>query len=137
MEVLANIPVKLELEEVIKKLRLRHRNESVEKSIQELIELARPIARPKAVYKVAEVDNRNGDSLHINGVRFSSRVLRINLDKAAKVYPYVVTCGRELDEIKIPSHEYMRSYFWDQIKEMVVRSSLYYLQDYLKQRYEC
>ena len=135
MEILNNVPVKLDLEAVLKRMHVRSKNESIEKGVQELIEMARPIARPKAVYKVAYVENKNGDSLDIGGVRFTSRVLRVNLDKVERVFPYVVTCGRELDEIDIPSQEFMKSYFLDQVKETVLILARRYLEDYIRKNY--
>jgi hypothetical protein len=137
MEVLDNIPIKLDFEVVSKKLRLRNKNENVEKIIRELIETSRSLAKPKAVFEISRVENKCGDSVDIGGVRFTSHVLRVNLDKAERVYPYVVTCGRELDEIKIPPQEVMKCYFLDQIKELVVRSALNYLHDYLKKNHAC
>ncbi len=135
MEVLNSIPVRLTLEEVLKKLRLRKENKFIERSAQELIEIVRPIARPKAIYEISYVDNKNEDSLYINGVRFTSRVLRVNLDKVGRVFPYVVTCGRELDEIDIPSHELMKCYLLDQIKETVLVLARSYLEDYVTRNY--
>jgi hypothetical protein len=137
MEVLDSIPVKLELETVLEKLRLKSKGEEIAKTIQELVDMARPVARPKAVYEVSKVENRNGESLDIHGVKFTSRVLRVNLDKIDTVYPYVVTCGRELDAINFPTSELMKAYFWDQIKEIVMRQALYYAHDYIKERREC
>ena len=137
MEVLDNIPVKLDFEVVSKKLRLRNKNEDVEKIIQELIETSRSLAKPKAVFEISRVENKRGDSLDIGGVTFTSHVLRVNLDKVDKVFPYVVTCGRELDEIKIPPQQIMKNYFLDQIKELVVRSALNYLADYLRKNHSC
>lgn len=137
MEVLDNIPVKLDFEVVSKKLRLRNKNEDVENIIQELIETSRSVGKPKAVFEISRVENKCGDSLDIGGVTFTSHVLRVNLDKVDKVFPYVVTCGRELDEIKIPPQQIMKSYFLDQIKELVVRSALNYLADYLRKNHSC
>jgi len=135
MEVLDNIPVKLDLEVVSKRMRLRSKNEGMIESIRELLELAGSVAKPKAVYEVSYVENKNGDSLEIGGVKFTSRVLRVNLDKVERVFPYVVTCGRELDEVDIPSHEFMKSYLMDQIKETAVVLARQYLEDYLKKQY--
>ena len=135
MEILNNIPVQLDLAKVLKKLRQRNRNEEIEKSVQELIEIARPIARPKAIYEVSYVDNKSEDSVDIGGIRFTSRVLRINLDKVERVFPYVITCGRELDEINIPSEEIMKSYLLDQVKETVLTLARKYFEDYLKEKY--
>lgn len=135
MEVLNNIPVKLDLEAVFKQMHVRNKSESMRKSIQELIEIARLIAKPKAIYEVSYVDNKNEDSLDIGGVRFTSRVLRVNLDKVGRVFPFVVTCGRELDEIVFPSHEFIKSYYLDQIKETVLVLAMSYLEDYLRKKY--
>ena len=135
MEVLNSIPVKLDLEAVFKQMHVRNKRESMAKSIQELIEIARPIAKPKAIYEVSYVDNKNEDSLDIGGVRFTSRVLRVNLDKVERVFPHVATCGRELDEIDFPSREFIKSYYLDQIKETVLVLAMSYLEDYLRKKY--
>ena len=137
MEVLDNIPVKVGLNDVFKKTRIRSRNEVYEEVIQELLDLINPIAKPKAVYDISRVDNKQGDSLDIGGVRFTSHVLRVNLDKVEKVYPYVATCGREIDEIEIPQHEIMKYYFMDQIKEIVARSALSYIQEHIRSNHAC
>ncbi len=137
MEVLDNIPVELDLEAAFKKLNMKNKNADVEKIVSELVDMARSVARPKAVFEISGVDNKNGDSLRIHGVTFTSRVLRVNLDKLETVYPYVVTCGRELDAINFPTDELLKAFFWDQIKEVVMRHALYYLHDYIRERREC
>ncbi|GAJ04396.1 unnamed protein product [marine sediment metagenome] len=59
MEVLNSIPVRLEPEEVLRKLRLRKVNEDMERKVQELIEAVHLVVRPKAVYEVSYVDNNS------------------------------------------------------------------------------
>jgi hypothetical protein len=135
MEVLNSIPVKLDLEAVLKRMHVRSKTETIVNNVQELIEIVRPIAKPKAIYEVSYVENKNEDSLDIGGVRFTSRVLRVNLDKVERVFPYIVTCGRELDEIDFPPDEFIKSYYLDQIKETVLISARSYLEDYLKRNY--
>lgn len=135
MEVLNSIPFRLDTLEVLKRLRLRKENKDMERMVQELLDIVHPIAKPKAVYRVSYVDNKNGDSLYIDGVKFTSRVLRVNLDKVGRVFPYVATCGRELDEIAVPADDYMKYYCLDTIKEMVLSSARSYLQDYLTRNY--
>lgn len=137
MEVLDNIPVKIELDAVLKKLRLKNRNEDIMNTLAELVEIANTTARPKAVFEIATIENKNGDTVTIKGVEFTSHVLRVNLDQAEEVFPYVATCGRELDAINISTSEMMRFYFMDQIKELVTREALNYLHDYLKERHAC
>ena len=135
MEVLDSIPFRLDVETVLKQLHQDKGNKYIGAIVQELIEIVYPIAKPKAVYKVSYVENRNGDSLYIDGVEFTSRVLRVNLDKVARVFPYVATCGRELDEITVSSDDYMKYYCLDVIKEMTLRSAISYLTDYLTRNY--
>lgn len=135
MEVLDSIPFTLDTKSVFKHLRLRRETERMERVVQELIEIVRPVAKPKAVYEVSCVDNKDEDSLYIGGVKFTSRVLRVNLDKVERVFPYVATCGRELDEVTVPSDDFMKYYCFDAIKEMAVRSAHSYLQDYLTRNY--
>jgi hypothetical protein len=135
MEVLRDIPIDLEFGKVLKRMHVREGSHYTEKIARELIDIVRPIARPKAVYEVCYVENRNKDSLEIGGVRFTSRLLRVNLDKIVRVFPYIATCGRELDEIAIPPKDLMTGYCLDVIKGMTLRSAISYLESYLKRRY--
>ena len=116
-------------------MHLQRGGKYIEKSVQELIEIVRPVAKPKAIYEVSYVDNKNGDSLYIDGVKFTSSVLRVNLDKVERVFPYVATCGRELDEIAVPSDDFMKCYYLDTIKGMVLGLAVSYLKDYLTRNY--
>ncbi len=135
MEVLNSIPIDIDLEAVLRRMQVRNRSESIVKNVEEMLEVARPIAKPKAVYDVVYVDNKNGDSLEVGGVKFTSRVLRVNLDKVERVFPYVVTCGKELDGIDIQSGDFIKGYYLDQIKETVLVLARKYLEEHLKRSY--
>ena len=135
MEVFNSIPVDLEPNKVLKFMHMRNSNQQVERMVQELVEVARSIAKPKAVYKVSYVDDKDGDTVTIDGVRFTSRVLRINLDQVERVFPYIATCGTELEEIAVPSSDVMKSFCFDAIKTMVLRSAITYFSNRLTKRY--
>ena len=137
MKVIDNIPVNLELDDVVKKTRIRSMNDGFKDIINELLDMARPIAKPKALFEISRVENRRGDSLEIGGRKFTSHILRVNLDKIDTVFPYIVTCGREVDEIEIPEHQLMKYYFMDQIKEIIMRSALGCLLDHIRNNYAC
>lgn len=136
MIVLDNIPVKIGLNDVVKKTRIRNMNEDFANVIQELLDMIHTIAKPKAIYEISKIDNKRGDSLDIGGVRFTSHILRVNLDKVGEVYPHVATCGTEIDEI-VPHHDVMRYYFMDQIKEIVSSLALNYLQEHIRSNHDC
>ena len=138
MEVFNSIPVDLEPDKVLKFMHIRGDNqqiERVEKMVQELIEVTRSVAKPKVVYKVSYVDDKDGDTVTIDGVRFTSRVLRINLDQVERVFPYIATCGTELEEIAVPSSDVMKSFCFEEIKIMVLRSATTYFSIHLTERY--
>ena len=135
MEVFNSIPVDLEPDKVLKFMRMRSGNQQVERMVQELVEVARSIAKPKVVYKVSYVDDRDGDTVTIDGVKFTSRVLRINLDQVERVFPYIATCGTELGEIAVPSNDVMKSFCFEEIKIMVLRSAVAYLSNHLTEHY--
>ena len=136
MEILSDIPVSLDTGKVLERMNIRKKSEDMEKGIQELIEVVLPIARPKVIYQVSYVDNKAEDSVEVDGVRFTSRVLRDNLGEVGRVFPFVATCGRELDEIDIPADKFMKCYYLDQIKEVVLELAMSYLEEHLTRKYE-
>ncbi len=135
IEVLDKIPFELNSEQILKSLRLRKITSHVEGIVRNLTDAATPIARPKAVYKVSYVDKKKEDSLEIDGVEFTSRVLRINLENLNRVFPYVATCGRDLETIEIPSDEPMMSFCLEAIKMSALTAARFYLFDHLEKKY--
>jgi len=135
MEVFNSIPVDLEPDKVLKFMRMRSGNQQVERMVQELVEVTRSIAKPKVVYKVSYVDDKDGDTVTIDGVRFTSRLLRINLDQVERVFPYIATCGTELEEVAIPSNDVMKSFCFDAIKTIVLRLAVDYVSNHLIEYY--
>jgi len=51
MEVFNSIPVDLELGKVLKSIRIRDSNQQLERMVQELVEVARSVAKPKSSIK--------------------------------------------------------------------------------------
>lgn len=134
-EVLDNIPFNVQIEDVLKGMRLRHHNPQLEKMTSELLEQARALARPKAIYKVARVEHIDENSVNIDGITFTSKALVKNLEKEYRAFPCVCTCGRELDAIKIPAGEAMRAFCFDTIKNYALYISIQYVAEYIKKRY--
>ncbi len=135
MEVFNSIPVDLEPSKVSKFIHMRSGNQQVERMVQELVEVTCSIAKPKVVYRVSYVDDKDGDTVTIDSVRFTGRLLRINLDQVERVFPYIATCGTELGEIAIPSNDVMKSFCFEEIKIIVLRSAVNYLSNHLAEHY--
>jgi hypothetical protein len=134
MKILANIPFELDIEVLKKKFHIKS-NCGYEQCLEDIIQAVREVGNPKAVLKESYIDSRIGDSVIIDNVRFTGKVLRKNLDKVERVFPYVATCGTELDNIKINSDDLLEEYILDSIKEILLRESVAFLDKYIYKRY--
>jgi hypothetical protein len=135
VQVLDNIPCELDFSKVKKWLRTHGDSSRFEKAVQELIEVMAPIARPKAVYKVSYIGDKHGEAIEIDGVQFGGTLLQVNLEKGQRVFPFVVTCGKEADAIQVPSSDSIKHYCLDVLKTSLAVSAASYLQNYLKEKY--
>jgi len=91
-KILENIPFELDTPALLKRLRLPEHGEHAAAAIA-LAEAARPFARPKAMYKESYIEKRGDDSIVIDGITFTSRVLRVNLEPAHRVSPTLPPAG--------------------------------------------
>jgi hypothetical protein len=82
---------------------------------------AEDAARPKAYYRLAFIEDRGEDWVVIDGQRFPSRVLAVNLTKAHRVFLFAATCGVELDHLFKGVGDILESYWADMIKEAALR----------------
>lgn len=105
---------------LIKRLRLKP-GSAHEREFMHLFEEARAIAQPRAAYRAAYITGRGDDWVEIEGLRFTSRVLRVNLEKAHRVFAYLVTCGSELQAWSEQYHEMLAHFWTEEIKEMALR----------------
>ena len=131
---LKDISFEPELGSVLQKLRVKEGTGSA-RSVERLLKEAEAVAKPKALYGVAYVDQRAEESVEVGGQTFESRVLRVNLDPVHRIFPYVATCGTELDEWSSSIDDMLESYWADAIKEMALRGAMHALSDHLEQRF--
>jgi hypothetical protein len=131
---LESIPLQFDLEQICRNLRMKEGNEQVGK-LQGLLGEAQSIGKPKAFYRSAFIESRTDHQVVINGIVFTSRVLRVNLEKVHRVFPYVTTCGLELEEWSRSFDDMLLKYWADVLKEMALRTASKYLQDHLIEHY--
>ncbi len=72
-------------------------NPAREAELMRLADEAEAVGKPRALYREARVDLIEGDSVYMEGVGFSGRVIAVNLAGADSAYPFIATCGAELD----------------------------------------
>ena len=136
MEILDNLSISIDTDSVMHALNLGERGAPFQTLIQELLDRALPIAKPKILFKVSYIDGRTDDSVSIDGVWFKSGILRKNLEKIERVFPYIVTAGRELDTIAIDNGDVMQKFCYDAIKECILEEAYVNLESYIQNTYQ-
>jgi len=104
--------------------------------IDRLAQAAYDIGKPKAMVKVAYIESKGEDTLATDGVVFTSRVLRVNVEKAHKVFPFIATCGIELHEWAGSMDDVLQRFWADAIAEMALRSAMQFMEKHLVEQYE-
>ena len=96
---------------------------------------AEAIARPKVLYRVAPVESGGDDSVVVDGITLTSRVLRVNLGEAHRIFAYVCTCGTELENWSNSIDDMLYRYWSNTIREMALRSATRALSEDLAERF--
>jgi hypothetical protein len=115
------LPFSMDFPALCEKLRIRtaHREE-----VSRLVEEAAGVARPKVLYKMVFIEAKDDDSVTADGVTFTSRVLRVNLDGLHRFFAFVGTAGRELEAWADSKQDMLTHYYADAINEAVLHSAV-------------
>lgn len=97
---------------------------------------AEALARPKGMYTLAVVEPRDEESVLLDGRVFTSRVLRVNLEGAHRAFPFVATCGVELDAWGRGIDDMVKRWWADVIMEMALRRAMEALGKHLVATYQ-
>jgi len=103
--------------------------------VMHLVEQAERIGRPKALYKLSSIDTKGEDYVLVDGVKLTSRVMRVNFEDINRVFPYVVTCGRELYEWAEGLEDILENYWAGIIMEMALAAAIKHFHAHLEERY--
>ncbi|MBI4283003.1 MAG: hypothetical protein HY663_00875, partial [Chloroflexi bacterium] len=133
--VLDEIPVNISVGAVLERMKMHNGSARIEKMIQDLIDTVTLVARPKVLYKMSTIDRADGRTVEVDGVEFTHHVPTLGFGEGERVFPYVATCGVEVETIKTPPGDVMRGYCLNIIKNVVLRSAGTYFQDHLKTTY--
>ena len=130
-----NIPFRMDIGQLHRSLRIKEGSEFIGR-LNLLTDQAQAIGRPKAHYEVVYVESRGEDHIMIDGVRLTSRVLKVNLEKAHRVFPFVATSGTELEEWSNSFDDLLEKYWADAIKESALRVAVEHLTERLIERFQ-
>lgn len=133
MNIIDDIPVRLETDEVRNSLKISKNTPYAEKKIVELINSITPVMKPKAIYAKSRVEFNDYNTAAIDGHVFNSRVLAKNLANQEQCYPYIVTAGQELDDVELPKGQSLM--LLDLIKNIVVEKAFQYTKALIVERH--
>ena len=128
------ISLQIHFQVLIEKLHLKERD-GVISEVKRLVSEAQIIGKPKTLYKASLIESKEDDGVVIDGLKLTSRVLRVNLESAHRVFPFVATCGRELEEWASGIEDPFERYCAEAIKEMALRMALKTLEGHLVKNY--
>ena len=134
MEILGEIPFILDVARLQERLHIDPDSGDV-REFRELFDEACRVAKPKALYTECYVEERGHDTVTLRGVTFTSPALRANLDGVHRVFPYVATCGKELDQMGLAVGDFMKQYWLDIIKSDLLGVSIRHLNAHLDGKY--
>jgi hypothetical protein len=120
--ILDRIPFTVNAEQLLKTIHMEKDSEDAPR-VMELARAAESLGRPKAIFREAYVEARGEDTVVVNGVSFKSRVMRVNLDKVHRVFPFITTSGMELETWSSGLGNMLEGYWADAIKRMALVSA--------------
>jgi Vitamin B12 dependent methionine synthase, activation domain len=132
---LDRIPLQLDQDALVKSLRIKPGSPYLQE-FQHLFEAALAIGRPRVYYRMAYVEAKGETDVFVDGVRFSSRILRMNLEAVNHVFAYVATCGQELEAWASGIDNLLTRFWADAISEAALRVAREALSADLAQRYQ-
>lgn len=117
INIVDDIPFKIDRESIIEKL--APDGDEAER-VGELVDEAQAIGKPKGIFRLAYIESKGDDFVIADGVKLTSRILRVNLENAHKIVVYALTCGTELENWSHTISDMIEQYWADTIKEKVL-----------------
>jgi hypothetical protein len=133
MPIIDHINVSISLDQLRKRLHMGPDSDVSE--IQPLVEVAMTLIEPRALYDVRYIQEKLEDTIIVDGVRFKSRVLRKNLDRVERIFPFVITLGPKLGEKQAASSDLLENFYLDTIGNAALNSARKHLKRHLESQF--
>ena len=118
-----DIPFHLDVPALLKRVHLKEDSRNAAEFLQ-LAGEAAGLAKPKAFYLLAYILDRGEDFTEIEGLSFTSRVLSINLKGSYRVFPYLATCGMELQSWAEGFDDTLYKFWAEALKEAALMTAI-------------
>jgi len=135
LHVFRDIPFSTSAEDVLRAMKIRKISPSLARMAEELVDGAVRVTRPKGLCRISYIDERDDDHVTIEGHVFTSHVLRQNLDGIERVFPFVATCGTEIEGLLADRADIMAAYCLDTIMMIAVQRARRHIEQFIKDSY--
>lgn len=133
--IIDEIPFKIEAEQLYPFLKIKPGSRFAVR-LNNLLDEALDMARPRAVYKLSGVDLGDDGNIFIDGVHLLSRVMQINLKDSRRVFPFVATCGMELEQWSQSLNDTLEKFWADTINMMALGIAIDAFKEHLTRKFE-
>lgn len=135
MEVIDPIPISLD--PAITAARLRFDPSRVGMpDFEVLISLAGRLLKPRAVYKESLIGAKGEGTIEVAGSIFRSPLLRANLERANKVFPYIITVGPGLECEASAQDDLLRQYYLEEFANIALEQAVAWLTRHIAGRHD-
>ncbi|MDW7672511.1 MAG: vitamin B12 dependent-methionine synthase activation domain-containing protein [Bacillota bacterium] len=121
--VLEAISCHVDMEQLLEKMQMKKNSGHLDR-LQTLLDQGLRIARPKALYKKVRITGKTKDGVLIGDILLTSRILQENTAENQWLFPYLATCGRELEEWGNAQKDVFDQYTAGVIQEMACRTAM-------------
>jgi len=96
---------------------------SISRRVEELCREAQGQIRIRAVYRACDVQHAEGERVIVGGVSFRSCMLAEQLTDARHAFPFVLTCGSDVDSLSAKAADPFESYCIEAIAHVQLRDA--------------
>ena len=127
--------LQLTRDDVLRAMKVRKTPDSLLVLVDDVLERCLAVARPKAMVTVRYVTSRTDSSVTLGDETFSSKVLSQNLAGIQRVFPFVATCGVEVDAVELAGTDMMTTYCAETVRLLLLQAARRRLDAHLKETY--
>ena len=132
--ILDSVPFQPDFPALMKRLRIKEGSSS-QNDLLDLLEEAQQVARPKVLYRIGYIEQKNEQEVSISSFTFTSRVLRVNLEGINRVFIYLCTCGTEIHEWSKSFSDLIHQFWAEALAEAALASAFQAFEDEINSRY--
>ncbi len=121
-----SINIDIDTEKLLYRLKI-NKGSPAESKIISLLNKAKSIANPIAIYRETTANRISEDIIEIDHFKFKSKLLATLLSNTSQVYPHIVSCGITLEKWSEEIEDMFLRYCAEEIKSLYLQETITFL----------